>query len=59
MEDLKPPCTQCSDGSGCIFRWEYCDGMNTCDNAEDENEDICKGMLTSHVQSNLLRRPPL
>lgn len=50
MEDLKPPCTQCSDGSGCIFRWEYCDGMNTCDNAEDENEDICRGMLTSHVQ---------
>lgn len=45
LTDIIPPgeCRECLDGSGCAYMSEFCDGYNTCDNGEDENEDICRG----------------
>jgi len=42
-------CRPCSDGSGCISRWEACNGYPLCNNGEDESEAMCKGIAFSFV----------
>ena len=43
---------QCTDGSGDVYRWYFCDGYNDCTDGEDEDEDICRGIAcTIHCLS--------
>ena len=42
-------CRPCSDGSGCIYRWDACNGYPLCDNGEDESAAMCKGIVFSFV----------
>lgn len=39
----------CTDGSNTLYRSQFCDGYNHCTDGEDENEDICTGIIWSYL----------